>query len=846
MNDDERRPAGQLQRLIAAEVRRDVEAAATLLEERQQAIRRLESEVRTAEARPPVAPVVPAAAGPAAPADGNMGDPETLEQRLEQDPTPALLGACLERLWHVRGALEQCVMLLVLHADLVPLMAAEQQQLADRIWGSAALEESLERIVPPRSSGAAHLPELGRIMYCASSTPVFETSGDSVRTRGIASGLNGAGADIVVVGRSGYPWDVDGIGGPPAGRRRTVETLDGVDYVHRPEGDARAQRADHYVQIAADALVREAGVQRPSIIHAASGLLPGLAALVAARRLGLPFVAEVRELGRAPEPSLRPEWAGSERCAWQERMETFIVSQADAVVAASEEIADELLRRGTPAERVRVLPQGVDAQRLLPLPRDAAFAAAHGLEASAPVIGFAGSFAEQEGLLTLLQAANILRGREIAFQMALAGDGGVLPQIARYRKRAALGRTVRYVGRQPFEEIPRFLSCLDIVVCPRNPAPAPELVTPLKALEAWAASKPAILSDIPAHRGLMGQGQELGMLFEPGNAKSLANALQELIEDPELRTAKGRAGRLWTVEKRQWSELVGIARLAHADAVSAHRAQAAQPRVVSDLRVGVIAGERTVEMLQRSTHAVVLEADAGRAQLKGSALDLVLIVSEEASRAPGGPAADASSETEEEASIESLARLLQDCRSLSVPTVLWSHGDPRTDAALRRLAAMADHVLTTDADLIGEHLRAAHELGDGASATAASLPLVADPTVHSPLTGRGPMEGSAAFTGERSVPGQSERSRLVEQLLKAATEAADGHLVLYDRHLSDPEVLRRWPRDLAEEVRAARPDGGLPDDRRLHLAHLVASPDHASPTRFPLGSWRAPPAARRC
>ncbi|MDN8980655.1 glycosyltransferase, partial [Staphylococcus aureus] len=81
--------------------------------------------------------------------------------------------------------------------------------------------------------------------------------------------------------------------------------------------------------------------------------------------------------------------------------------------------------------------------------------------------------------------------------------------------------------------------------------------------EAFAASKPTVLSDVSPHRTLVGEDQQRGLLFEPGSPKALADALQELIEDAELRTAKGRAGRLWVVDERRWPDLGRMVREVH-------------------------------------------------------------------------------------------------------------------------------------------------------------------------------------------------------------------------------------------------------------------------------------------
>ncbi|MFF0973287.1 UNVERIFIED_CONTAM: glycosyltransferase [Kocuria sp. CPCC 205295] len=772
------------------------------------------------------------ASGATEPADDKDLSEESTEQlllRVEADPGAALLAICLNRLWYADGALEQCLTLLVRHADVVPDMTPQQRKLAERIWGTAALEEALSQIVPPRSRGAAYLPERDRVMYCAYSTPAFHSNGYSVRTQGVVSGLKTAGADVFVVGRSGYPWDIRGVPGTPARRRRHTTTIDGVDYVHMPEGDLARTRADEYVQVAADAFVREARVRRPSLIHAASNFLNALPALIAARRLGLPFVYEVRGLWEVTEASKKKGWEQTERYAWQARMEAFVASQADAVLAITQETKDELVRRGVPAERIELLPNGVDTESFLPIPRDEAFAKARGLSGDVPVIGFAGSFVEYEGLDLLLQAANILRGRKVRFQIALAGGGGVYPQLKSYKERNKLGSRVRFVGRRAPEEIPRFLSCVDIVACPRQSLPVTEMVSPLKPLEAFAASKPTVLSDVSPHRTLVGEDQQRGLLFEPGSPKALADALQELIEDAELRTAKGRAGRLWVVDERRWPDLGRMVREVHRTAQALHLRDAAQGREASQLRIGLIADEFTTKTLQRAAQIVVLDRDGFEGQLRDEVLDLVLI--ESAWNGNGGQwhrGIGAYSEEED----ASLVQLLESCRRAEVPTVFWNKEDPVHIERFRRTGARVDHVFTTDADMIGEYLRHAHESADGAAATASSLPFYADPAVHNPLPSARPYEDSIAYAGTFYGERYAQRSHQLEQLLAAAKEAADGRLAIYDRQQAIPDSPYRFPPEYSDDIRGSLPYDEVLDSYKSHIANLNVNSVAESPTMF--------------
>ena len=86
---------------------------------------------------------------------------------LEAEPTAAHLSAALNRLWYREGNITRAAELVDRHRGLLPDLTEKQRYLTDRILGTVALDRTAARLVPPRSRGAAYLPERQRILYCA-------------------------------------------------------------------------------------------------------------------------------------------------------------------------------------------------------------------------------------------------------------------------------------------------------------------------------------------------------------------------------------------------------------------------------------------------------------------------------------------------------------------------------------------------------------------------------------------------------------------------------------------------------------------------------------------------------
>ncbi|HET6319996.1 MAG TPA: glycosyltransferase family 4 protein, partial [Chloroflexota bacterium] len=80
-------------------------------------------------------------------------------------------------------------------------------------------------------------------------------------------------------------------------------------------------------------------------------------------------------------------------------LERFVYARSDAVTVVSEDFRRNLLAKGVPDEKIRVIPNGVDADFIRPGPRDNAFAREHGLVGRFVVL-YAGNIGMAQGIET--------------------------------------------------------------------------------------------------------------------------------------------------------------------------------------------------------------------------------------------------------------------------------------------------------------------------------------------------------------------------------------------------------------------------------------------------------------
>lgn len=747
---------------------------------------------------------------------------EELENRLMDHPRADVLSALLNRAWFQRGDLSGCENLLSEYASLVDDLPAKTVELVSRIRGVCRLRDG-RVIIPPRSHGAAYRVERGRIMYCTHSTPIFDSNGYSTRTRGLVSGLKESGFDISVVSRLGYPWDTH-VRDLPGAEKRHVDQLDGVEYVHMPGGDINRDPLDEYLLKVADGYVREARIRRPAVIHAASNFRQALPALIAARRLGIPFVYEVRGLWELTEAAAKDGWENSERFALQVAFESIVASEADHVLAITSQVRDELVARGADRDKITLLPNAVNPNEFMPLPPDLEYARSVGVELDRPVIGFAGSLVAYEGLDILLRAVQELHEREIPAQVVIAGSGPAESGLRKLTSDLGLENDVTFLGRIPAESVPRLMSIMDVMPCPRLSTRVTEMVSPLKPLEALSAGKPVVLSDVAPHLDLVSGGRRRGLLTAAGDPSALASSLAEVLTDPDLARSVSRAGRLWVVRERTWCALSDDVNAAYGSAAVHQRDVLAKvpDRPLRTIRVGIIADEFTTETLANRVQTVPISRHDPRISLDQN-LDAIFI--ESAWEGNGGEWHRGVGYYDE-TQFASLRSLLEAAKELGIPTIFWNKEDPVHYRRFFEAAVSCDHVFTTDSSLLGNYLTG----GSDVVRSAASLPFYSEPTIHNPVQSPATLGVQRAmyagtYYGERYAARSAELSSL---LRSAAPYGVD----IYDRQHDNPDSPYRFPKEFLAEVRGGLPYGEVLEAYRSHYVNLNVNSVTDSPTMF--------------
>ncbi|WP_343317667.1 glycosyltransferase [Arthrobacter sp. TMP15] len=717
------------------------------------------------------------------------------------------------------GSLKRPAAFIDTHAELLTGVSTQEQKVLDNIKGQASLLEKPPSL-PPRQSNIGYLAERGRIMYCAHSTGKYNSNGYSTRTSGLTQGLQSSGEEVVVVARPGYPWDSK-VDIPVPLARRCEEQIGGVTHVFNPGPSWTADRIDQYLAESTDVFVREAQRNRVSLVHAASNYVTSLPALIAARRMGVPFVYEVRGLWEITELSHRTWWGESDRYKLASAMETLVASNADVVLAITREVRAELVTRGVTEARISLLQNAVDTDIFAPMPPDSNLRDKHSIDSEAIILGYAGSLVAYEGVADIVASIGVLRGNGINAVLMIVGDGPELMNLKEQTKQLGITESVFFTGRVASSEVPAYISLFDIMPCPRRRLPVTEMVSPLKPLEAMACGKVMILGDLSPMRELAGRANERALLTTPGDVNSLVTAITTLIDDPSLLQSVGRRARLWTLRERTWRQAGTIAARAHREARLQY--SSLEPGVaLEQLKIAIISDQFTLEGLRPEADLIVLRPDTWHAQLSGQPIDALFV--ESAWDGIDGLWKQKVGFYSDE-KFDELKSIIKWANEMQVPTIFWNKEDPVHFNRFRKTSKYFDHVFTTDASCISAYMDNAGE----SQKTVSSLPFYAQPKFHNILPSKRAYDHTVNYAG--SYYGDRFAARSVE-LSKLLSAASSQGLSIYDRQHLNPDSPYHFPDHLSGYVRGGLDYADMVEAYKAHPVHINVNSVADSPTMF--------------
>lgn len=288
---------------------------------------------------------------------------------------------------------------------------------------------------------------------------------------------------------------------------RPVRSLAAAEHIPSARGRRAARTA---------ALLAIAAGERADLVHVHFGYAaPDVVGLVRRRRL--PFVLSLHGDDATALPRQQPGHYAE------------LVSVVDRVIVPSRWLADRAEALGFAADRIEVVPAGVDTERFRPSP----------LPVGAPTVAFVGRLVEKKGLDVLLAAWPRVLAAVPDARLRVLGDG---PSRTLLEPAPPGVEHVEPVPARRHDQVRELLAGSTVVASPSRTSAAGDAESLLLVnLEAQASGRPVVTTRHGGIPEFVEEGVSARVVPE-GDPVALAAALIEVLADHELAVRLGAAG----------------------------------------------------------------------------------------------------------------------------------------------------------------------------------------------------------------------------------------------------------------------------------------------------------------
>lgn len=287
---------------------------------------------------------------------------------------------------------------------------------------------------------------------------------------------------------------------------------------------------------------------RIQIVHT-YGFYPNVFAIPAARLARTPVVvASIRDLGNLGTPM-------------QERVQKVICRLADCVVVNAEAIRQRLIAAEYTPEKIAVIRNGIVVPESGTRPGGPGLRQGLGLSPHGPVIAVLCVLRRLKGIEYFLAAATSVSRRfpEARFLVVgdsvhkedgreVVGDSGYRKELEDYARRLGLDGRVTFTGFRL--DVPELLSEVTVSVLPTLSEGLSNTL-----LESVAAGVPVVATRVGGNPEVVQDGVT-GLLVPPRDAGALADAICQLLADPDLASRFAQAGRRRLAERFSLDRMV--------------------------------------------------------------------------------------------------------------------------------------------------------------------------------------------------------------------------------------------------------------------------------------------------
>jgi len=211
----------------------------------------------------------------------------------------------------------------------------------------------------------------------------------------------------------------------------------------------------------------------------------------------------------------------------------MLYRMADAVIAVSDDVAEQLKTVFHLApEKIKIVINGIDVFAIHSTPPKQELLSSLGVLPGQRLVTAVGRLMPPKGHRYLVEAMPYLTRRFSDLKLLLAGDGDLRESLENLARRLDLRNAVSFLGSR--DDVHDILALTEVFVLPSTSEG-----TSLALLEAMAAAKPIVATDIPGNRAVLTHAHNC-LLIPPGNPEKLAESIAFFLNHPQIAAEYGK------------------------------------------------------------------------------------------------------------------------------------------------------------------------------------------------------------------------------------------------------------------------------------------------------------------
>ncbi|HWR25279.1 MAG TPA: glycosyltransferase family 4 protein [Methanosarcina sp.] len=238
------------------------------------------------------------------------------------------------------------------------------------------------------------------------------------------------------------------------------------------------------------------------------------------------------------------------------RLKLFVLKKAlgfsDKIIAITPGIRASLEKNyNIPGEKIVVISNGANTSLFKPLSQETCRKEL-GLDLKVPFICFVGNLAPWQGVEYLVKAAPLILSQSPECRFLIVGDGVMKDELIKLSRELGVENRFIFTGVIAYHRVPLYINASDVCAAPFIFARNAKIgLSPLKLYEYMACGKPVVASNISGVADAL-EASEGGISIPPEDPIALAEAILELLKNPDLKTKLGSKGLSYVTENYSW------------------------------------------------------------------------------------------------------------------------------------------------------------------------------------------------------------------------------------------------------------------------------------------------------